>query len=120
MGKTQSEFLAIVLSMILTTEQVLTLCFFASTFYFLPKAVLSAIIVFSALQLIDFSAIRKIFAFNYSDAVTFSFTFFAVLIFGVESGILTGIVISFVLLIRSSSRPHIAVVGRVGESGDNS
>ena len=95
---------------------VLTLCFFASTFYFLPKAVLSAIIVFSALQLIDFSAIRKIFAFNYSDAVTFSFTFFAVLIFGVESGILTGIVISFVLLIRSSSRPHIAVVGRVGES----
>ena len=95
---------------------VLTLCFFASMFYLLPKAVLSAIIVISALQLLDFSAIRKIFAFNYADAVTFSSTFFAVLIFGVESGILTGIAISFVLLIRSSSRPHIAVVGRVGDS----
>ena len=95
---------------------VLTLCFFASTFYLLPKAVLSAIIVISALQLLDFSAIRKIFAFNYADAATFSSTFFAVLIFGVESGILTGIAISFVLLIRSSSRPHIAVVGRVGDS----
>ena len=95
---------------------VLTLCFFSSTFYLLPKAVLSAIIVISALQLLDFSAIRKIFAFNYADALTFSSTFLAVLIFGVESGILTGIAISFVLLIRSSSRPHIAVVGRVGDS----
>ncbi|MAI41822.1 MAG: SulP family inorganic anion transporter [Candidatus Azotimanducaceae bacterium] len=95
---------------------VLAICFFSSMFYFLPKAILSAIIVISALQLIDFSALRKIFIFNSSDAVTFCFTFLAVLIVGVESGIIIGVVISFVLLIRSSSRPHIAVVGRVGGS----
>ena len=89
---------------------------FAPLFYYLPKAVLSAIIVISALQLIDMVAIRKIFSFNVSDAVTFSFTFLAVILLGVEPGLLIGIAVSFVLLIRSSSRPHIAVVGRVASS----
>ena len=93
-----------------------TIVMFASAFYFLPIGVLSAIIVISAWQLIDLTAIRKIFGFNRTDAVTFSLTFLAVLSFGVETGVLTGIVVSFVLLIRSSSRPHIAVVGRVGTS----
>lgn len=95
---------------------VLTLLLFAAAFHDLPKGVLSAIIVVSAVQLIDLSAIGKIFRFNAADAVTFSFTFLSVLVLGVESGVLIGVVISFVLLIRSSSKPHIAVVGRVGES----
>ncbi|XOV87921.1 MAG: SulP family inorganic anion transporter [Pseudomonadota bacterium] len=95
---------------------ILTLALFASLFFYLPKAVLSAIIVLSASQLVDLHAIRKIFSFNAIDAVTFSFTFLAVLAMGVEMGILAGIVISFVLLIRASSRPHIAVVGRWGNT----
>lgn len=91
----------------------ITLLWFSPLFYLLPKGVLSAIIVMSAAQLIDFHVIKKIFSFNVIDAVTFSFTFISVLSMGVESGILIGIVISFVLLIRSSSMPHIAVVGRI-------
>ena len=94
----------------------ITILLFGTLFFHLPKGVLSAIIVISAWQLIDFQAVRKIFGFNTTDAVTFTFTFLAVLSLGVESGVLTGIAISFVLLIRSSSKPHIAVVGRVGDS----
>lgn len=94
----------------------ITMLLFTALFHDLPKGVLSAIIVVSAWQLIDFEAVRKIFAFNRTDAVTFTATFIAVLSFGVETGVLIGIVISFALLIRSSSKPHIAVVGRVGES----
>ncbi len=90
----------------------LTLLLLSPAFYYLPSAVLAAIIVVSALQLIDLRGIRKIFSFNPVDGVTFSVTFFAVLIVGVEMGILVGIVISFILLIRASSKPHIAVVGR--------
>lgn len=89
-----------------------TLLWLAPLFFHLPKGVLSAIIVISVAQLIDPQGIRKIFSFSRTDAVTFTFTFMAVLALGVESGILTGIIISFVLLIRSSSKPHIAVVGR--------
>lgn len=95
---------------------IVTLVWFGPLFYYLPKSALSAIIVVSAAQLIEVHAIRKIFEFNPVDGITFAFTFVTVLIFGVEMGILTGIVISFVLLIRASSRPHIAVVGRWRDS----
>lgn len=105
-----------VASLITALLVLVTLLVFAPAFYSLPKGVLAAIIVTSALQLIDLHAIGKIFSFNRTDAVTFSFTFLAVLGFGVETGVLAGIAVSFVLLIRSSSKPHIAVVGRVGES----
>jgi SulP family sulfate permease len=81
-------------------------------FYYLPKSILAAIILLSAWQLIDWKGIRQTFTFSAADAVTFVFTFIAVLVLGVESGILVGIGISFVLLIRSSSKPHIAIVGR--------
>ena len=81
-------------------------------FYYLPKSILAAIIVLPAWQLIDWGGVRKTFSFNTADGVTFLFTFVSVLLLGVESGILMGIGISFVLLIRSSSKPHIAEVGR--------
>ena len=100
-------------SLITALLVIVTLVWLTPFFYYLPKSVLSAIIVMSAIQLIDWHGISKTFSFNRIDAVTFSFTFVAVLALGVESGILVGIGISFVLLIRSSSKPHIAVVGRV-------
>lgn len=99
-------------SMVTGLLVIVTVIWFAPFFYYLPKAALSAIIAVSAAQLIDVPAIRKILSFSPSDSVTFAFTFFTVLFFGVEKGILTGIAISFVILIRASSKPHIAVVGR--------
>ena len=105
-----------VASLVTCVLVVITLVWFAPWFYYLPKAVLSAIIVMSAIQLIDLHGIRKTFQFNRIDSVTFACTFLAVLVLGVETGILVGIAISFLLLIRSSSKPHIAVVGRVGNT----
>ena len=105
-----------VASLITCLLLLVTIQWFTEFFFYLPKGVLSAIIVMSAIQLIDLHAIRKIFTFNRIDAVTFVSTFLAVLALGVEKGILMGIAISFVLLIRASSKPNIAVVGRVGDS----
>ncbi|MDB4150342.1 SulP family inorganic anion transporter [Pseudomonadales bacterium] len=105
-----------VASLVTCVLVVITLVWFAPWFYYLPKAVLSAIIVMSAIQLIDLHGIQKTFQFNRIDSVTFAGTFLAVLGLGVETGILAGIAISFLLLIRSSSKPHIAVVGRVGNT----
>jgi len=105
-----------VASLVTCVLVVITLVWLAPWFYYLPKGVLSAIIVMSAIQLIDLHDIRKTFQFNRIDSVTFACTFLAVLVLGVETGILVGIAISFLLLIRSSSKPHIAVVGRVGNT----
>tara|TARA_E500000331_G_scaffold41994_1_gene34609 strand:+ start:2659 stop:4407 length:1749 start_codon:yes stop_codon:yes gene_type:complete len=99
-------------SLVTAVLVIMTLLLFGALFYYLPKGVLSAIVVVSAIQLIDLTAIKRILRFNSSDAVTFVFTFVGVLVTGVETGILLGILISFALLIRNSSRPHIAVVGR--------
>ncbi len=95
---------------------ILTIWWFVPLFYYLPRGVLAAIVVVSALQLIDTGTIRRIFDFNSIDAITFSCTFLAVLFFGVEIGITAGILVSFTLLIRSSSRPRLVVVGRIGDS----
>ena len=105
-----------VASLVTALLVMVTVLLFAPAFYYLPQGALSAIIVVSAWQLIDIQAVKKIFSFNAMDAMTFSCTFIAVLVLGVESGVLVGIIVSFVLLIRSSSKPHIAVVGRVGDS----
>ncbi len=105
-----------VASLITAALVLVTVMLFAAAFQDLPKGVLSAIIVISAWQLIDVAAIRKILKFNVTDAVTFFCTFLAVLSLGVEAGVVSGVLVSFVLLIRSSSKPHIAVVGRVGDS----
>jgi SulP family sulfate permease len=100
-------------SLVTAVLLIFSLIAFAGLFYYLPKAVLAAVIIMSAIHLIDIKDIQRTFVFNRTDAVTFTFTFFAVLGLGVESGILVGIAISFVLLIRKSSKPHIAIVGRL-------
>jgi len=100
-------------SLVTAVLLIFSLIAFAGLFYYLPKAVLAAVIIMSAIHLIDIKDIQRTFVFNRTDAVTFTFTFFAVLGLGVGSGILVGIAISFVLLIRKSSKPHIAIVGRL-------
>lgn len=103
-------------SLITAACVVVTLTWLTQLFFHLPVGILAVIIVIAASQLIDVNAIRRILTFNRTDAVTLITTFIAVLATGVETGILIGVGISFMLLIRSSSKPHIAVVGRYGNS----
>lgn len=94
----------------------LTVCFFTPLFFYLPKAILGAVIIMAVLPLINIRAFTDSWKFNKADALTLLSTFIFVLILGVELGILSGIAISFLLLLYRSSQPHIAVVGRVGTS----
>lgn len=94
----------------------LTVSFFTPLFFYLPKAILGAVIIMAVLPLIDIRAFTDSWKFNKADALTLFSTFIFVLVLGVELGILSGIAISFLLLLYRSSQPHIAVVGRVGNS----
>ena len=53
---------------------------------------------------------------NRADAVSLAITFLAVLAFGIDIGIGVGILCSIVLLIQRASHPHIAEVGRIGNT----
>ncbi|WGL17353.1 sulfate permease [Microbulbifer bruguierae] len=79
----------------------------------LPLTVLAAIIIVAAAGLIDFKGFIQNWRYDRTDGIAMLFTFLGVLLFGVEVGIALGIGLSFATLIWRSSRPHIAVVGRV-------
>ena len=94
----------------------LALIFLTPLFYFLPKAVLAAIILVAVSNLVDLKAVKHIWAYNKADAAALFATFIAVLLIGIEKGILVGVGISLLLFIWRTSRPHMAVVGRIGKS----
>ncbi len=85
-------------------------------FYFLPQAVLAATVVVAVFGLVDVGELRHLWHRDRADALTWLLTCAAVLLFGVETGIFAGVALSLGLYLWRTSRPHIAVVGRVGES----
>ena len=105
-----------VASVITASGLALTVLYFTPWFYYLPKAVLGVIVIMAVLPLIDLSGIKNTWSFNRADALTLAVTFATVLAVGVEAGLLAGMVLSVALLLQRTSKPHIAVVGRVGDS----
>ncbi len=94
----------------------LTVLFLTPTFYYLPNTVLAAIIIVAVIGLIDLHTLRHVWRYNKADAASLLVTFTAVLVLGVDAGILVGVAASIALYLWRTSRPHMAVVGRVGDS----
>ncbi len=92
---------------------ILTLLFLTPLFYFLPKAILASVIMVAVFGLIDFKEVGHLWATNKPDLAMLLVTFFATLSLGIEQGIGVGVVLSLAMVIYRSSRPHIAVQGRV-------
>ncbi|MCB1056420.1 MAG: sulfate permease [Acidobacteria bacterium] len=92
----------------------LTLVALTPAFRSLPRAVLAAIIVVAVSRLFEPNAFRRLWRYSKSDALAWAVTFVAVLVVGVEHGVLTGVVAAVALHLARTSRPHIAVVGRLG------
>jgi SulP family sulfate permease len=91
----------------------LTLLFLTPVFYYLPIAVLAAIIIVAAYGLLDFKLPNKLLGFSRRDLVLLTITLLTTVFLGIKEGILAGIVISLGMLIYKSTKPHIAVLGRV-------
>lgn len=94
----------------------LTLLFFTPLFYYLPKAVLASVIMVAVFGLIDFKEVTRLWKADRRDFWMLLITFFATLIIGVVDGIVIGVLLSLGLLIYRSTRPHVAVLGRVPNS----
>jgi len=94
----------------------LTVIFLTPLFYYLPKAALAATILVAVVNLIDIKAARHIWAYNKADAMALLGTFTAVLIVGIEQGVLVGALMALALFIWRSSKPHSAIVGRIDQS----
>lgn len=82
-------------------------------FHNLPHAVLAATIIVAVTSLIDWRALRQTWRYDRGDGLAFAATMAGVLVLGVEQGVIAGVVLSLAMLLWRSSRPHIAVVGRI-------
>ena len=85
----------------------------AGWFERLPLAVLAATIIMAAVSMIDVHALRQAWAYDRADALALLGTAGGVLLFGLETGIGLGVVLSMATLLYRVSTPHIAVVGRL-------
>jgi SulP family sulfate permease len=90
-----------------------TLMLLTPLFYFLPKAVLAAIIMTAVFGLIDVKEVKHLYEVKKGDLAILAITFIATLSLGIEEGILIGVGASLLWFIVRSTRPHYAVIGRL-------
>lgn len=91
----------------------LSLLFFTPLFYYLPQAVLASIILVAVSGLIDIKTPRHLWFANRTDFWMLITTFVATATLGIQQGVGIGVILSLAMLIFRTTRPHIAVLGRV-------
>lgn len=90
----------------------LTALYLTPILYNLPLSVLSALIIVACFNLLDFGSIWRTWTYSRENGLTALATFLAVLILGVQWGVLAGVVLAMILHIRSSLTPRMPLVGR--------
>ena len=91
----------------------LTLLFLTPLFYFLPKAILASLIMVAVFGLIDYKEVKHLWHTNRSDFAMLMVTFLATLSLGIELGIGIGVTLSLAMIIYKSTKPHVAILGKV-------
>lgn len=91
----------------------LTLLFLTPVFYFLPKAILAAIVLLSVKSLFEYKEAIHLWKTHRGDFCMMLATFLVTLFFGIEEGVLAGVVLSVLMVMYRSAQPHIAVLGQI-------
>lgn len=91
----------------------MTLLFLTPVFYNLPKAVLGAIIMVAVFGLLDFKVPKQLLIYSKRDLIILNVTLLVTATIGIKEGIIIGILLSLGMLIYKSTKPHIAILGKV-------
>lgn len=100
-------------AVIATIILALAVMFCSEWFYNIPKATLAVIILMAIVPLVKLRNIFHTWHYDKGDGIAELMTLIGVLALGIEEGIMLGIFLTFISHVRKSSRPHIAVVGRI-------
>lgn len=79
----------------------------------LPLPALAATIILAVLSMIELGDLKEAWRYDRGDAAAYLTAIGGVLILGIEEGVILGVLLSFATLIWRTSRPHMAVVGRI-------
>ena len=109
----RSQWAAVVTALLI----LLTLLLLTPAFYYLPNAVLSAVIVVAVSALLDYKEAIHLFRIKRADGLTFLLTFVCTLTVGIDQGLLMGLAFSLGLFIWRSAHPHTAELGYLETEG---
>lgn len=90
-----------------------TLLFLTDLVYFLPKAVLAAIILLAIKSLFDLKEAIHLWHTHRRDFWMMMVTFLVTIVFGIGEGVVAGVTLSLLTVLYRSSRPHLAVLGKL-------
>ena len=90
-----------------------SLVWLAPIFFYLPKAVLAAIIAVSVARLFDVRKALTVARAKPTDGLVVLATFATTLALGLVEGLAAGIALALVVFIARSARPHSAELGRI-------
>ncbi len=82
---------------------IIALLFFTPIFYYLPKTVLAAIVIASAIPLIDFKRLKEIYKISPMDGYVAYLTFFMAFILKPDDAIFIGIIAALILFVQRTS-----------------
>lgn len=91
----------------------LTLLFLTPLFFYLPNAILAAVIMVAVFGLVDFKEAIHLWKSDKRDFSMLFATFLGTLALGIEEGIILGVVLSLAMVIYRSAYPHMARLGKV-------
>ncbi|MBU8906307.1 SulP family inorganic anion transporter [Desertibacillus haloalkaliphilus] len=106
-----SQFTSIVTGLFI----MITILFFTSLFYYLPNAVLAAIIVVAVYKLVDINELKHLYKVNPFEGWTWITTFTITLFVGIQWGILLGAIFTLLLILMRSTKLNIIEVGYIKE-----
>src|SRR6266446_227653 len=87
--------------------------FFSHLLSALPQPVLAAVVLVAIASLFKLSTLKELWRSDRPEFVVAIAAFGGVLTFGLLRGVMIGAAISLVQLVRVSSRPHVALLGRI-------
>ena len=92
---------------------VITLVALTPLFRNLPAAALGAVVIVTAIRLVNVGELERLWRVRTSDFVLALVTLAGVLVFGVLNGIAVGVLASLAEVLRRAAMPHTTVLGRV-------
>lgn len=95
---------------------VLTLLFLTPLFYYLPKAVLAAIILLAVKGLFEYKEAIYLWKNHRQDFVMMVLTFVVTLGLGIKIGVAAGVLLSLLAVLYRTSKPHVAILGQLPDS----
>jgi MFS superfamily sulfate permease-like transporter len=92
------------------------LLYFTGLLRNLPEVILAVIVIHAVSGLIKIKELKRIRQLNRMEFNIAIIAIAGVLVFGILKGVMISVVMSLILLIRRSSHPEVAVLGRIGNT----